>query len=555
MSREMLSPSSEESLVARAFAIIRRRAVVAVIGFATVFAAAVAFALYLPDLYRASAIVLIERPLAESVVRPTVSNELESRLYVIKQEILSRDRLTELVKRFNLYPELRKKASFEDVLNQARQDIQWEPNGPEQVSGRAKTVTFTLTYTGDERKTVADVTNAVATFFVAHNSGMRTDEARRATLFLEDQLKAAQKQVDEQESRLRSYTLAHQSQLPQSVGASLATISQMMDDLRRNRDDQRSLVEQRERLIAVADEAAALTAAATPSSAAPGDEQIPPSKELNELRDQLAKAKETLIEYERKGLRADHPDVKNAKEQIASLEKAVDEQRGRDVAAFKAKEQAEAERRAATGQPELPKAMPRSRRTIKDVDQELDRLKKEETDMRAAVAGLQQRFDSLPAVQQEFMLIQRDYQSAKESYDVLQRRYDEAKVAESVEAGHQGENFRVLESAIVPEGPSAPNRLRLIIMGLLLALAAGAAAVVVAEQFDTSFHTVDELREFTGIPVLATIPQIGAAPRRGYMRTALGTASALAVIVLVGTLSAYIANGNETLVRMLQRAG
>jgi hypothetical protein len=41
----------------------------------------------------------------------------------------------------------------------------------------------------------------------------------------------------------------------------------------------------------------------------------------------------------------------------------------------------------------------------------------------------------------------------------------------------------------------------------------------------------------------------------GYARLALGTVSAVAVIVLVGTLSAYVANGNETLVRLLNRAG
>jgi hypothetical protein len=113
----------------------------------------------------------------------------------------------------------------------------------------------------------------------------------------------------------------------------------------------------------------------------------------------------------------------------------------------------------------------------------------------------------------------------------------------------------MLEAAIPPEGPSAPNRLRLLLMGLLLAVAAGGAAVVAAEQMDTSFHTVDDLREFTGIPVLATIPQIGRNPRRGYLRMALGTASAVAAIVLIGSLSAYYANGNETLVRLLQRAG
>jgi hypothetical protein len=92
-------------------------------------------------------------------------------------------------------------------------------------------------------------------------------------------------------------------------------------------------------------------------------------------------------------------------------------------------------------------------------------------------------------------------------------------------------------------------------MGFLLALAAAAAAVVAREQFDTSFHSIDEVREFTSIPVIASIPQIGKAPRRGYLRLAFGTVSAVAAIVLVGTLSAYVANGNEALVRILNRAG
>jgi hypothetical protein len=92
-------------------------------------------------------------------------------------------------------------------------------------------------------------------------------------------------------------------------------------------------------------------------------------------------------------------------------------------------------------------------------------------------------------------------------------------------------------------------------MGLLLALAAGGAAVAAAEQLDTSFHTVDDIREFTAIPVLATIPLIGRNPRRGYLGMALRTVSAVAAIVLIGSLSAYFAHGNETLVRLLQRAG
>ena len=92
-------------------------------------------------------------------------------------------------------------------------------------------------------------------------------------------------------------------------------------------------------------------------------------------------------------------------------------------------------------------------------------------------------------------------------------------------------------------------------MGLLLALAAMGAVVVLAEQLDTSFHSVDEIREFTAVPVLATIPQIGSTPRRGWARAALNTASAVAAVALGATVSAYLAYGNDTLVRLLNRVG
>src|SRR5688572_3010224 len=161
MSRDMLNSTSEESIVLKTIDILRRRRILAAVIFTTVVASAVSFARYLPDLYKASALVLVERPVSESFVRTAVSGELESRLHVIKQEILSRDRLTALVERFNLYPEMRQRTSMEDVLNQMRLDVEVLPSGPEQVSGRTRTVSFTLSYTGTEREKVSEVTNAI----------------------------------------------------------------------------------------------------------------------------------------------------------------------------------------------------------------------------------------------------------------------------------------------------------------------------------------------------------------------------------------------------------
>src|SRR5262245_33535741 len=233
MPRDILSSTTnDESFVFRAIETFRRRKLVAILASAAVAAAVLAFARCLPDLYRATAVVLVERPIPETFVRPAVNGELESRLHVIKQEILSRDRLTELINRFNLYPEMRKRTGFDDVLNQARLDIENVPNGPEQVSGRTKTVTFTLSYTGGSRDTVASVTNAIAAFYIAQNDQMRSEEAIRTTQFLKAQMDDAKRLLDQQEQRMREYTAGHTGELPQSVGLNLATLERLNTQLR-----------------------------------------------------------------------------------------------------------------------------------------------------------------------------------------------------------------------------------------------------------------------------------------------------------------------------------
>ena len=126
----------------------------------------------------------VVRSVPETYVRSAVAGEVESRMHVIKQEVLSRARLTELIERYNLYPELRSREPMDTVLEQMRHDIDIEPNGPEQLSGRKTMVSFRLSYTGARDDTVAEVTNDLANFYVSRNDGIRTQEATRLTEFL-----------------------------------------------------------------------------------------------------------------------------------------------------------------------------------------------------------------------------------------------------------------------------------------------------------------------------------------------------------------------------------
>ncbi|OFW03799.1 MAG: hypothetical protein A3I61_16240 [Acidobacteria bacterium RIFCSPLOWO2_02_FULL_68_18] len=539
MARDLLSAAADDSLAPRVMGIVRRRGLLMAAVFAMILVSAAAFALRLPNLYRATALVLVERSISESIVRAPVSGELESRLYVIKQEILSRDRLIGLIERFDLYPDLRRRAGQQDVLTRARNDIIVQPAGPEQVSGRTKTVSFTLSYTSDRRETVADVTNAVAAFYVQQNDRMRSEEAIRTTQFLRDQLAEARSQLDRREGAVREYTTRYTGELPQHVGVNLATLERLNTQLRLNGEQQIRIIEQRDTLFDALRETG-LLARATTGNADVSPESLERLRQIDEQRQKLSQAETQFT--------ARHPDVLRLREQLAEMERERDqadavEQRTRAAADLAAPA-------APIADPAAPMP-PLRRRTMEGLDAELARLRQDEAGVRRTIAALEQRLASGPQRQQEYEAVTRDYAAARDLHDSVLKRYGDAQFTERLETDRAGERFRILDAALPPEGPAAPNRMRLLLMGLLLAGAAAAAAALAREQVDTAFHSVDDVRAFTTVPVLISIPPIGPTPIRRRVTVALATMGALAAIALAGMTAAYVAGGNETLVRLI----
>src|SRR5436309_10993920 len=75
-----------------------RRKWLAIPIFVVVAAAAITVTFSLPNLYRASATVLVERQeVSEAFVRPSVTAELETRIQTIRQRAESRDRLQDVI--------------------------------------------------------------------------------------------------------------------------------------------------------------------------------------------------------------------------------------------------------------------------------------------------------------------------------------------------------------------------------------------------------------------------------------------------------------------------
>src|SRR6185503_9601073 len=140
------------------------------------------------------------------------------------------------------------------------------------------------------------------------------------------------------------------------------------------------------------------------------------------------------------------------------------------------------------------------RRAFDEVEAQGRALRAEAENLRRTIALYQMRVENAPKREQEFQGLSRDYETGKELYRSLLVRQKEAELAESMEQRQKGEQFRIIDPATISRTPAAPNRPRLLLLGLLAALGAAAGTVLAWERADTSFHSAGDLREFAKLP-------------------------------------------------------
>jgi len=501
--------------LANGVAVLRRRRWSALFTFVGAMTAIISVVWFLPDVYRSTATVLIDRQqIPDELVRSTVTSGLEIRLHTISQEILSRSRLQALIERFDLYPDLRGRSPMEEVVERMRDDIRIELKGGTSRNERATTVAFTVSYTGRDPKKVALVTNTLASFYIEENLKVRERQAAGTAEFLRVQLDNMKRTLEQQEQVVSRFKERHIGELPQQMEANLATLEQLNSQLRLNSDQQIQTSERRAAVQKQLEEAESFVNPGGPRAAA---------VRLEELRKQLTALQTRYSEK--------YPDVARIKAEIAALEEQLQ----------KAEVPAEPSG-AVAGNPQVAQL----RANLNELDGRARSLQAESKILHDTLARYQSRVENVPRTEQEYQRLARDYEATKEQYHSLLMRQGEAEVAESMEQRQKGEQFRIIESAMVSEKPTAPNRGQLLLLGTLLALALAAGLVVAAEQLDTSFHTSEELRLHARVPVLVSIPRVATAEGRQERRrraALTAAAAALGLAVIIG--ASYLAAGGE----------
>ena len=515
--------------LASALEVWGRRKQLVLIVFATVLTIVVSTAVSLPDIYEATATILVEsQQVPESFVQPTVTSRVERRLQTITQQILSYAQLQQLIQRFDLYPDQGGHGSMTERVSRMRRAIRLEQQGGQERRRSGMITAFMISYRGNHPQQVAQVTNTLASLYIEENLKDREQQATGTAEFLEAQLGHVGQRLALQEQRLSEFKERSMGELPQQLHANLATLERLNTQLRLNSDKQARVNEQRTSLLSQLEEAKQLGVMNSPAAT---NQQDTPAARLSSLKQQLAMLRTRYYNT--------YPDVQRLLSEIAGLEQQLAGQ----------PEATEATQLTAPLNPYVQQLQD----ALRTVHSEIHSLKVEEHNLLASIALYQQRVENTPRREQEQQTLMRDYETTQELYRSLLKRQEEARLAESMEQRQKGEQFRLLEPATPPAQPAAPNRARLCLIGFVLALGLAVGLVVLVEQWDTSFHTVDELRAFSSLPILARLPRIvtTADARRVRRRATLATVSAVVALGIIGGTTSIAAKGNVQLMEWL----
>ena len=546
--------------------ILNRRKWCFIISFSTLFIISILIALLLPNIYRSTATILIKsRQVPSDLVPSTVTSYAEQRIQSITQEIMSRARIIDLVKKYDLLPDEREKLTIDEIVEKIKNRIHVEPITAEIHSGSSYgrptvlTIAFTVSYEDEDPKKAQLVTNEIASFYLEKNLESVKKYAKETTKFLEEQLKEVKNQIRELENKIAEFRKQHLEELPEFMSLNMQKLEKLNADIDNINMQIRSLEEQKatleNKLASIDPYAGSSQRVLSP------EERLQQAKlELSQLLSKysekhplvIAKKREVeLLEKQSKKIKTltelntrlkelelklsdlrsryseKHPLVKSVLREIKKVKKDIEK-----LSSEIAKSKLEIKDATNPAYIQIKSEIDRINVSISSLKAERKRLEKE-------VENIYKKLHAMPEVAKKYNELQLDYENAKAHYNELQKKLMLAKVAENLQEDRLGEKFEIIEPAFFPEEPYKPNRVAICLIGFVLSLGFSVGFVSLKEYTDKRIYDIDTVERLTGAKVLSVIPRIDTEEDIRRKRTKMLFGGALAFLVIVVAIALF----------------
>jgi uncharacterized protein involved in exopolysaccharide biosynthesis len=379
--------------------------------------------------------------------------------------------------------------------------------------------------------------------FIDENIRNRSSATFQTTQIMKDEMDSAKKELDAAEDKLAAYRMQNNGRLPDQMDSNMRQLTALQSQAsylsaRISAANQEKL--QMESNIRIfKDQLANLSKDAAQLQNAPerkSPELLEAEHDLNTSEDQLAQLRQHYKDT--------FPDVQNAITRVEGARKKVQEVKTADAAkktdgpaVTPAGQQTVRETR------DIEASIRRFQSSVEARDLDLQDNTKQLKEVNDAIKGFEGRMSTVPLGEKQYADLLRDRDLVKERFIDLSGKLGKAEIAQEMEGRKQGETLEVLDPASLPTTPTEPKRPMIILLGAGLGLLLGIGIAGAREMKDTSLKTLKDVRAYTQMAILGSVPLIenDFVVRRRRRLEWLGwtTACLAAAVVMSGSVVYY----------------
>lgn len=448
--------SGPSSFLAHIPAIVEQRKLFLVIPTIVLFLAGAIAAFLLPTSYRSSSILLVESAQMQIGTAEEKSNEaIDQRVAKVRQQVLSRPDLIEMIQRLDLYANERASKPLSEIIEKLRDSVTFQPVGAEfSGGGKSSTIAFSVSVDYPDPVKAQAVAQDIVDRILRIDSAKNAEQAQDTVQFLTDQASSLEAQASLLEVQI--------SGIKARNGPAISNSSIGMFGGNGGNYDGQIAALMRE------------------------NSQLNSQRDLTKTaanRDPVVAAAEQQLAAARAVYAESHPDVVLARQRLAESKELA------------AKNVGNIPMDPITSQLEFNNSQIAALRAAKARD----------SAQTSAILNAQARG---PVVMDQIAQLQQKLDGLNSQYQQVANKLMQAQATAKMKNEQKGERLTVIDPPVVPDKPDWPNRPLFVGGGALAGLGLGIILMFGIELVLRPIRGIDTVKAITGSAPLAAVPTI-----------------------------------------------
>jgi uncharacterized protein involved in exopolysaccharide biosynthesis len=447
--------------------------------------------------------------ISESIVKTTVNQALTERISEMQQEILSRTSLSGIITdpRLDLYKSDRSSSPLEDVIETMRnRDIKISVSS---VPGERRASAFSISFAYPDRVKAHDTVQTLITKFQEANLTSQRNQQNMVGSFVHDELSEAKAKLDQLDEALTRFRAENAGKLPEQENLNMAQMTSLQQRLSTINDALNREAQDRVQLDAHL--ATLQNQMALSDSLDKEGDSVPvlrQNERLFAMNKQITDTEQGLAQL-RQIYKANFPDIRDAEGRLDILRKQRDDlQKQQDEEQAKPREPVKkvTNFKRAEAVTNLEGQISQTKALQKSLEMQVASERKEQQEATGQLESYQARLAATSGIEAKYADLVHEGQEAREKYQVLQTKQQLAEQNGELLQRKAGENLDVLDPPSLPVQPAKPNRWLYVGGGTAFAFILGLGLAGLQETKDTSLKNLKDVRAYTNLPVLSSIP-------------------------------------------------